>query len=69
MSNHTEFIWKPFLKLDLFKQDGSAELGLSRILLQKGQTTPTFWAVSDEGDLVLIDWSVKPVGGGDDGPK
>jgi hypothetical protein len=42
---------------------------LSRILLQKGQTTPTFWAVSDEGDLVLIDWSVKAVGGGDDGPK
>jgi len=37
--------------------------------LQKGQTTPTFWAVSDEGDLVLIDWSVKAVGGGDDGPK
>lgn len=29
-----DFIWKPYLKLDLFKQDGSGELGLSRILLQ-----------------------------------
>jgi len=28
--------WRPFLRLDLFKQDGSGELGLSRILLQKG---------------------------------
>ena len=28
-----EYIWKPYLKLDLFKQDGSGELGLSRILL------------------------------------
>lgn len=64
-----DYIWKPYLKLDLFKQDGSGELGLSRILLQKDQTTPTFWAVSDEGDLVLIDWSVKPVSSGDDGPK
>jgi WD40 repeat protein len=53
--------WRPFLRLDLFKQDGSGELGLSRILLQKGQTTPTFWALSDEGDLVLIDWSIKPI--------
>lgn len=53
--------WKPFLRLELFKQDGSGELGLSRILLQAGQTAPTFWALSDEGDLVLIDWSIKPV--------
>lgn len=57
------------MKLDLFKQDGSGELGLSRILLQKDQATPTFWAASDEGDLVLVDWSVKPVSTGDDGPK
>ena len=63
-----DYIWKPYLRLDIFKADGG-ELGLSRILLKKDQTTPTFWAVSDEGELVLIDWSVKPVGSGDDGPK
>jgi hypothetical protein len=28
-----DLIWKPFLRLDIFKQDGSGELGLSRILL------------------------------------
>lgn len=28
-----EYIWRPYLKLDLFKQDGSGELGLSRVLL------------------------------------
>jgi len=28
-----DYIWKPYLKLDLFKQDGSGELGLSRILM------------------------------------
>lgn len=31
-----DYIWKPYLKLDLFKQDGSGELGLSRVLLQQG---------------------------------
>merc|ERR1712166_372837 len=28
---------------------------------------PTFWAVSDEGFLCFIDWSVKPLSTGDDG--
>ena len=65
-----DFIWKPYMKLDLFKQDGSGELGLCRALLLKDQLVPTFWATSDEGDLCLVDWSVKPVGGADDGgPK
>ena len=69
IKNTPDFIWRPFMRLELFKQDGSGELGLSRILLQKDQTTPTFWAASDEGDLVLIDWSIKPVQTSDDGPK
>jgi hypothetical protein len=69
LKKNMDQIWKPFLRLDIFKQDGTGELGLSRILLKKNQTTPQFWATSDEGDLCLIDWSVKPVGGGDDGPK
>ena len=36
LKKQPDYIWKPYLKLDLFKQDGSGELGLSRILLQKG---------------------------------
>ena len=28
-----DFAWRPFNRLDLFKQDGSGELGLSRVLL------------------------------------
>ena len=69
INSPVEIQWRPFLRLDLFKQDGSGELGLSRILLQAGQTKPEFWAVSDEGDLVLIDWSIKPVQTSDDAPK
>jgi len=30
------------------------------VLLQPKQTSSTFYAASDEGDLVLVDWSVKP---------
>ena len=30
---------------------------------------PLFWATSDEGDLVHIDWSVRPVLNQEDGPK
>lgn len=69
LQKQPDYMWKPFLRLDLFKQDGSGELGLSRCLIDRSAATPTFWAASDEGDLVLVDWSVKPVGGGDDGPK
>lgn len=45
--------------------EDSVNLGLSRVLFDPEQTTPTFWAASDEGDLVFVDWSIKPVGGGD----
>jgi hypothetical protein len=34
------------------------------------QTTTTFWASSDEGDLVQVDWSIKPpAGAGEDAAK
>ena len=68
---HPDFIWKPFLQINLFRQDGSGDLGLSRVLFHAKQTTSTFWAASDEGDLLMIDWSVKPVAapGGEEGQK
>jgi hypothetical protein len=58
--NATDFIWKPFLQITLFRPDGSGDLGLAKILLYPKQTTTTFWAASDEGDLALVDWSIKP---------
>lgn len=42
---------------------------MSRLLLEKDQSNPLFWATSDEGDLVLIDWSVKPLPSTDEAPK
>jgi hypothetical protein len=33
LRNFQDFIWKPFIQINLFRQDGSGELGLSRILL------------------------------------
>jgi hypothetical protein len=32
--NNPEFIWRPFISVPLIRQDGSGELGLSRILFQ-----------------------------------
>ena len=58
--NISDFIWKPFLQITLFRPDGSGDLGLSKVLLYPKQTTTTFWAASDEGDLMSIDWSIKP---------
>lgn len=57
------------LRLELQKLDGSTELGLVRVLLQKEQKKPVFWGASDEGELCLIDWSMKPINQGDDGIK
>jgi len=51
--------WVPYLTINVFRQEGG-ELGLSRILFEEGQTTPTFWASSDEGELCFIDWSIRP---------
>lgn len=56
------FEWTPFISINLYRQDGSGEVGLSRVLFNSKQDTPTFYAASDEGDFLLIDWSIKPAG-------
>ncbi len=60
--NTKRFEWVPFLSVNIYKQDGTGELGLLRLLFKSNQDTPTFYAASDEGDLLLIDWSIKPIG-------
>lgn len=61
--------WVPFLQLQLFRPDGSPELGLSRVLFDPAQLTTTFWAGSFEGELMMIDWSVKPQARSDAAPS
>jgi hypothetical protein len=61
--------WAPIHRIEVQKFDGSNELGLSKVLLQAGQDKPQFWGASDEGELCLIDWSLKPISQGDDGVK
>lgn len=56
--------WAPFMSIPLLRQEGG-ELGLSRILFENDQTSCTFWAASDEGDLCLIDWSIRPLPAGE----
>lgn len=60
--NIKRFEWIPFLSVNIYKQDGSGEVGLSRILFNSKQDNTLFYAASDEGDLLLIDWSIKPIG-------
>ena len=31
---HPDYLWKPYINIFLFRQDGSGELGLSRILFE-----------------------------------
>jgi dynein intermediate chain 3, axonemal len=60
---HAEEIhWKPTLSFPLFRPDGSGEQGLSKILFLRNCTDPIFWAGSDEGDLIFVDWSKRPTG-------
>lgn len=68
-TNTEDIHWKPFLSIPLFKTDGTGELGLSRVLFLKNGTLPQFWAGSDEGDLIFIDWSKRPTGKEDDQAK
>ena len=61
--------WAPVITITAARSEGG-ELGLSRILFEASQTTPTFWGASDEGELALIDWSIRPTpGGGDSAPR
>jgi hypothetical protein len=69
LKKNPDYIWKPYLRLEVFRMDGTGELGLSRLLLQKNQPNAQFWATSDEGELCLLDWSVRPAANQDDGPK
>ncbi len=58
--------WKPFLSIPLFRPDGSGEQGLCKILFRKNVLEQQFWAASDEGDLIFVDWSKRPTGKGED---
>jgi len=52
-------VWRPFIPaIQLTRPDGSGDFGLSRILFDPKQTTTTFYAGSDEGDLIFVDWTV-----------
>lgn len=62
VANNKRFSWDPIVSITLFRAEGG-ELGLSRILLDATQTTPTFWGASDEGELCFVDWSIRPVPG------
>ncbi len=70
LRKHPEFIWRPFLQIQLYGQDGQ-DMGLSKLLFHPAQTTTTFYAASVEGELVNIDWSARPAPGaqGDDAQK
>lgn len=64
--SYDEVHWKPFLTIPLFRPDGSGEQGLSKILFKKDCVDTVFWAGSDEGDLIFVDWSKRPSGKEDD---
>lgn len=57
--------WQPFKMVQLFRPDGSPDLGISRILFESNnyykntEKMTTFWAGSFEGELLQIDWDVK----------
>lgn len=57
-----EIHWKPYISIPLFRPDGTGEQGLSKILFLKDSAEPHFWAGSDEGDLIFVDWSKRPTG-------
>ena len=51
--------WKALYGIQLFRPEGGGKMGGSQICFQKGQKIPTFTGTSDEGELFLIDLSVK----------
>jgi len=54
-----KFAWRPFIPaIQLQRPAESVDLGISRILFQADQVTPTFYAGTDEGDLILVNWTV-----------
>lgn len=57
-----EVIWKPTISFMLFSLDGNGEQGLSKILFLRDKEETCFYAASDEGDLIHVDWSKRPTG-------
>ena len=53
-------MWLPTISVNVVRMDDSSEMGFCKILFEENQTTPTFWAASDEGELALIDWTIRP---------
>lgn len=66
LSMGKKFSWRPFIPaIQLQRPAESVDLGISRILFHADQVTPTFYAGTDEGDLILVNWTVSktPKGG------
>lgn len=54
-----DFLWLPLLKFQLHKPDTHGELGGSHLLLHADQEDAQFWAASDTGEIMQIDWSIR----------
>ena len=54
---------EPTVKIQLMRIDGAGKIGLSKLLFRPEQTDTLFYAASDEGEVLYVDWSVRPAGG------
>jgi WD40 repeat protein len=56
-----DFLWQPLIKVQLIRPESRHDLGGSRLYISPEQSDSSFWASSDSGDLLKVDWFPRSV--------
>jgi len=54
---------EPCFKIQLLRFDGTGDMGITRLLFDYESDSSFVHCTTDEGDICLVDWAVRPPGG------
>ena len=52
--------WKAIYGIQLFRPEGGGQMGGAQIAFRRHQKNTVFTVTSDEGEVAVVDWAVKP---------
>mmetsp|Transcript_23916 Transcript_23916/g.23672 ORF Transcript_23916/g.23672 Transcript_23916/m.23672 type:complete len:382 (+) Transcript_23916:371-1516(+) len=58
---NADYQWQPLLKVQLTRPDNRNDIGGSGIWISPSQKDTQFWATSDSGDLLRVDWLARAI--------
>eukprot|EP00825_Cyclidium_porcatum_P013489 TRINITY_DN1710_c0_g1_i3.p1 TRINITY_DN1710_c0_g1~~TRINITY_DN1710_c0_g1_i3.p1 ORF type:complete len:391 (-),score=72.50 TRINITY_DN1710_c0_g1_i3:242-1414(-) len=54
------YMWRAIYGIQLYRPNGGGQMGGAQLSFRKSQKTPTLVGTSDEGELFIVDWTIRP---------